>query len=178
MGKPVEELRTRAGLGHGARPAEEQSIEVRALLERLCADMRVISAGRHTIQIEVKDAFAVQGALSEIESGVRNLLSNAVRYTPEGGTVTAGATLTGTDAVIWVRDTGIGISAEHLPRLTERFYRVDRGRSRETGGTGLGLAIVKHVAQRHRARLDIQSTPGVGSTFSLVFARNKVSVLG
>jgi len=178
MEQLVEDLLTLASLEHGAGPADEQSIAVPALLERLCADMRVISAGRHKIQIEVKDAFAVQGALSEIESGVRNLLSNAVRYTPEGGTVTAGATLTGTDAVIWVRDTGIGISAEHLPRLTERFYRVDRGRSRETGGTGLGLAIVKHVAQRHRARLDIQSTPGVGSTFSLVFARNKVSVQG
>lgn len=178
MEQLVEDLLTLASLEHGAGPADEQSIAVPALLERLCADMRVVSGGRHSIKIDVRDAFAVHGALSEIESAVRNLLSNAVRYTPEGGTITAGASLTSTDAVIWVRDTGIGIAPEHLPRLTERFYRVDRGRSRETGGTGLGLAIVKHVAQRHRARIDIQSAPGVGSTFGLVFALNRVTPLG
>jgi len=177
MQQLVEDLLTLASLEHDAEPHDEQTIAVPALLERLCADMRVVSAGRHVIDLEIQDAFTVLGAPSEIESAVRNLLSNAVRYTPEGGRITAGASLTSNDALIWVRDTGIGVSAEHLPRLTERFYRVDRGRSRETGGTGLGLAIVKHVAQRHRARLDIQSTLGVGSRFSLVFARHRISAL-
>ncbi|MFZ9406563.1 MAG: phosphate regulon sensor histidine kinase PhoR [Burkholderiaceae bacterium] len=177
MQQLVEDLLTLASLEHGAAPQEEQPIAVPALLERLCADMRVVSAGRHAIEVEIPEGFTLTGALTEIESAMRNLLSNAVRYTPEGGRIIAGATLTPTDALLWVRDSGIGISAEHLPRLTERFYRVDRGRSRETGGTGLGLAIVKHVAQRHRARLDIQSTPGVGSRFGLVLARTRVSVL-
>lgn len=177
MQQLVEDLLTLASLEHDAEPQEEQPIVVPALLERLCADMRVVSADRHVIAIEIQEGFALTGASAEIESAVRNLLSNAVRYTPEGGRITAGASLTATEALIWVRDSGIGIAAEHLPRLTERFYRVDRGRSRETGGTGLGLAIVKHVAQRHRARLEIQSTPGVGSTFSLVFSKARVSVL-
>lgn len=173
MERLVEDLLTLASLEHGAAPSEEQPVAIASLLERLAADMRVVSGGQHDIQLQVQDSFSIQGALGEIESAVRNLLSNAVRYTPAGGVIIAGARLTSTEALVWVQDTGIGIAAEHLPRLTERFYRVDRGRSRETGGTGLGLAIVKHVAQRHRARLDIQSTPGRGSIFSLNFQRNR-----
>lgn len=173
MERLVEDLLTLASLEHGAAPSEEQPVAIPSLLERLAADMRVVSGGQHDIQLQVQDSFSIQGALSEIESAVRNLLSNAVRYTPAGGVIIAGARFTSTEALVWVQDTGIGIAAEHLPRLTERFYRVDRGRSRETGGTGLGLAIVKHVAQRHRARLDIQSTPGRGSIFSLNFQRNR-----
>ena len=173
MERLVEDLLTLASLEHGAAPSEEQPVAIPSLLERLAADMRVVSGGQHDIQLQVQDSFSIQGALGEIESAVRNLLSNAVRYTPAGGVIIAGARFTSTEALVWVQDTGIGIAAEHLPRLTERFYRVDRGRSRETGGTGLGLAIVKHVAQRHRARLDIQSTPGRGSIFSLNFQRNR-----
>ena len=104
-----------------------------------------------------------------IDSAVRNLLTNAVRYTPDGGTITLSWRLIDAEGIVSVRDTGIGVAAEHIPRLTERFYRVDRGRSRETGGTGLGLAIVKHVAQRHQARLEVESRVGVGSTFALRF---------
>ena len=173
MERLVEDLLTLASLEHGSGPQEEQPIAIAAMLERLVADMRVVSGGQHDISVSIEDAFSVVGAPNEVESAMRNLLSNAVRYTPRGGSIVAGARLTRTEAVVWVKDTGIGISAEHLPRLTERFYRVDRGRSRETGGTGLGLAIVKHVAQRHRARLDIQSSPGTGSTFSLVFPRDR-----
>jgi two-component system phosphate regulon sensor histidine kinase PhoR len=99
-----------------------------------------------------------------------NLGSNAVRYTSPGGAIdVAWQPLADGRAVFSVRDTGPGIAPDHLPRLTERFYRVDRSRSRETGGTGLGLAIVKHVVQRHGAELKIESTPGAGSTFSIVF---------
>jgi len=104
-----------------------------------------------------------------------NLLSNAVRYTPGGGRIEAGWRLRD-DGVgeFFVNDTGPGIAAEHLPRLTERFYRVDRSRSRETGGTGLGLAIVKHVAQRHGGQVDVQSVPGQGSTFMIVLPPTRV----
>ena len=110
----------------------------------------------------------IAGVSSELQSALSNLVSNAVRYTPAGGTVEVQAQLESTGRLeIAVRDTGPGIAAEHLPRLTERFYRVDRSRSRETGGTGLGLAIVKHVVQRHGGELRIASAPGAGSTFTI-----------
>ena len=99
---------------------------------------------------------------------------NAVRYTPDRGRIEIGWRITGTEGHLWVTDTGIGIPAEHLPRLTERFYRVDRGRSRDTGGTGLGLAIVKHIMQRHGGQLRIASVPGEGSTFTLVIPASRL----
>ena len=98
-----------------------------------------------------------------------NLLSNAIRYTPDGGEILLRWFERGGQPVFLVKDSGIGIAAQHIPRLTERFYRVDRSRSRETGGTGLGLAIVKHIAIRHQAKLEISSEEGKGSTFALVF---------
>jgi two-component system phosphate regulon sensor histidine kinase PhoR len=103
----------------------------------------------------------------EIESAIRNLLTNAVRYTPDGGRIDIEWRLRGADGWLTVRDTGIGIAREHLPRLTERFYRVDRGRSRDSGGTGLGLAIVKHIVQRHDGQLVVESQLGQGSAFTL-----------
>ena len=101
-------------------------------------------------------------------------MSNAVRYTPDGGKITLSWREQGDEGIFSVADTGEGIAPEHIPRLTERFYRVERSRSRETGGTGLGLAIVKHVLARHGARLDIQSIPGKGSTFSVAFPAQRV----
>jgi two-component system phosphate regulon sensor histidine kinase PhoR len=104
-----------------------------------------------------------------------NLVTNAVRYTPADGTIeTEWRELPEGRAEFSVRDTGPGIAPEHIPRLTERFYRVDRSRSRETGGTGLGLAIVKHVVQRHGGELKIDSSPGEGSTFSIVLPAHRV----
>lgn len=113
-------------------------------------------------------ALQVAGAASELQSALSNLVGNAVRYTPTGGTVEVQAREAGERLELSVRDTGPGIPAEHIPRLTERFYRVDRSRSRESGGTGLGLAIVKHVVQRHGGELKIESTPGAGSTFTIL----------
>ena len=101
-------------------------------------------------------------------------MSNAVRYTPEGGEITLAWRERDGEGVFSVTDSGEGIAAEHIPRLTERFYRIDRSRSRETGGTGLGLAIVKHVLTRHGARLDVQSAPGKGSTFSAIFPASRI----
>jgi two-component system phosphate regulon sensor histidine kinase PhoR len=122
--------------------------------------------------------FALSGVASELQSALSNLVSNAVRYTANGGTVEvrAGELPAGRLELV-VRDTGPGIAPEHLPRLTERFYRVDRSRSRETGGTGLGLAIVKHVVQRHGSELKVESTPGVGSSFGIVLPAARVRPL-
>jgi two-component system phosphate regulon sensor histidine kinase PhoR len=116
------------------------------------------------------------GEEREVLSAFSNLVSNAIRYTPEVGSVTVswGINAAG-EGEFSVTDTGPGISSEHIPRLTERFYRVDRSRSRETGGTGLGLAIVKHVASRHQAQLVIESTLGKGSTFTLRFPPERIS---
>jgi two-component system phosphate regulon sensor histidine kinase PhoR len=117
----------------------------------------------------------IAGSTSELLSAMSNLVSNAVRYTPAGGTIEAAwRELPDGRAEFVVRDTGPGIAPEHIPRVTERFYRVDRSRSRETGGTGLGLAIVKHVVQRHGGELKIDSSPGEGSTFSIVLPANRV----
>jgi len=120
-------------------------------------------------------ALELGGSAGELLSAFSNLVSNAVRYTPANGAVDVQwRVLADGRAEFSVRDTGPGIASEHLPRLTERFYRVDRSRSRETGGTGLGLAIVKHVVQRHGAELKIDSVPGAGSTFSIVFPSTRL----
>ena len=115
------------------------------------------------------------GVQAELFSAMSNLATNAVRYTPDGGQVQVSwKILADGRGRFLVKDSGPGIAAEHLPRLTERFYRIDRSRSRETGGTGLGLAIVKHVAQRHGAQLQIESTVGQGSTFAITFPAVRV----
>jgi two-component system phosphate regulon sensor histidine kinase PhoR len=133
-----------------------------------------LSRGRHRIHLDLASDVWIKGNLQEIRSALGNLVSNAVRYTPDGGDITLVWRERDGDGVFAVTDTGEGIAAEHIPRLTERFYRVDRSRSRETGGTGLGLAIVKHVLTRHGARLDIQSIPGKGSTFSAIFPAQRL----
>ena len=121
------------------------------------------------MQIDITVADNLLGNRDELHSAFGNLLSNAIRYTPKGGAILLRWSERDGQPVFSVQDSGIGIAAQHIPRLTERFYRVDRSRSRETGGTGLGLAIVKHIAMRHQARLEIASEEGKGSTFSLVF---------
>ena len=117
----------------------------------------------------------IAGNASELLSAMGNLVSNAIRYTPVGASITVRSGLLADGCLVFsVLDTGPGIAPEHLGRLTERFYRVDRSRSRETGGTGLGLAIVKHVAQRHGATLSIESMLGKGSLFSVTFPAERV----
>lgn len=174
MQRLVEDLLTLASIENATQPAETTPIDVGTLLQQLAVDARAFSAGRHRIDVEIDASAHLLATPSELDSAVRNLLTNAVRYTPDGGRITVSWAVFGGEGLLSVRDTGIGIAAEHLPRLTERFYRVDRGRSRETGGTGLGLAIVKHVAQRHGARLEIDSRIGSGSTFSLRFPASRI----
>ena len=124
----------------------------------------MLSAGRHEIVCSA-EPIRVRGSREELRSAFGNLVSNAIRYTPASGRIALAWRADDDGAAFEVKDTGIGIAPEHLPRLTERFYRVDRGRSRETGGTGLGLAIVKHVLMRHQGRLLVDSEVGQGSTF-------------
>jgi two-component system phosphate regulon sensor histidine kinase PhoR len=144
------------------------------LVERLGAEARALSGGRHRIEVESDANADLLGSEKELASAFGNLVSNAIRYTPEGGLVRLVWHRTPDGAEFGVEDSGIGIAPEHIPRLTERFYRVDRGRSRESGGTGLGLAIVKHALARHGAALDIRSAPGKGSRFGARFSGPRV----
>jgi two-component system phosphate regulon sensor histidine kinase PhoR len=173
MKRLIEDLLTLSALEHSPPPAGER-VAVRPLLERVRAEAEALSRGRHRITLSIEGAHDLAGAESEIASAFLNLATNAVRYTPEGGEVRLAWRSGEQGAEFAVEDTGIGIAPEHLPRLTERFYRVDRGRSRATGGTGLGLAIVKHALARHDATLAIESTPGRGSRFSARFPAGRL----
>jgi two-component system phosphate regulon sensor histidine kinase PhoR len=171
----VGDLLTLAQLEGSPRPAPDRWVPVHALMSQLEADARALSASRHMLQFIEHDASQIAGNQSELSSAVANLVTNAVRYTPDGGSITVTWRVRADGAGEFeVVDTGIGIEREHLPRLAERFYRVDGSRSRETGGTGLGLSIVKHVVQRHGGELDMQSEPSKGSRFRLVFPSARV----
>ena len=157
-----------------APPPGSERVRMAPLLEKLCRDAESLSAGRHSISLTM-DAGDLFGSETELASAFSNLISNAVRYTPPSGDIAITWKALGTSAEFAVTDSGIGIDAKHSPRLTERFYRADNGRSRETGGTGLGLAIVKHALSRHQAKLEIVSAPGTGSRFSTVFPPQRVA---
>jgi two-component system phosphate regulon sensor histidine kinase PhoR len=172
----VEDLLTLANLEANSLPAPMQVIQMQTVMALLKNDAEALSQGCHTFNFEIATERNLLGEEREILSAFGNLVSNAIRYTPDVGSISA----------IWrinereegefaVTDTGPGIASEHLPRLTERFYRVDRSRSRDTGGTGLGLAIVKHIASRHQAQLIIESTSGKGSTFTLRFPKERLT---
>jgi two-component system phosphate regulon sensor histidine kinase PhoR len=170
MTRLVEDLLTLSRLESTQNPLREEDVNVPDLVRALHQDALVLSAGRHRLALKVDSIGWLRGNTDELRSAFGNLISNAVRYTPENGEIEIRwSVLAGGETAFSVRDSGIGIEPQHIDRLTERFYRVDRSRSRETGGTGLGLAIVKHVLVRHQARLDIQSMPGKGSVFSVVF---------
>ncbi len=174
MQRLVDDLLTLSRLDENQPPSREEAIDVPAMAEALLEEGRALSAGRHEIAVDVDAPAGLRGSAQEIRSAFANLVSNAVRYTPEGGHIRIRWSLRDGQPVFAVSDDGIGIAPEHIPRLTERFYRVDRGRSSDTGGTGLGLAIVKHVLLRHGARLEIESVPGRGSTFAAVFPAERV----
>jgi len=173
----VEDLLTLSRLESTGNPAREEPVNVPDIARGLYHDALALSAGRHKVTLLLESAAWVSGAEDELRSAFGNLVSNAIRYTPDDGEVRL-SWKAGADggAVFAVRDTGIGIESQHLPRLTERFYRVDRGRSRETGGTGLGLAIVKHVVSRHEAKLEVTSETGRGSCFSVIFPDSRIAV--
>ena len=175
MSDLVSDLLILAQLEGSPRPTSDRWVSLALLLKQVEADATALSAGRHTLGFAAEPEVQIACIEAELLSAVANLVNNAIRYTPDGGKVD----------VVWrrradgsgelsVADTGPGIAREHLPRLTERFYRVDGSRSRDTGGTGLGLAIVKHVVQRHGGELDIQSEIGKGSTFRLILPAARV----
>jgi two-component system phosphate regulon sensor histidine kinase PhoR len=165
----VDDLLTLSRLDSDETPPNEETIDLPTLLEEIRSEGEGLSDGRHRIELVAPQGGQLRGNRHELRSAFGNLVSNASRYTPDGGNVRIAWERRALEYVFSVSDSGVGIPAEHIPRLTERFYRVDKGRSRDSGGTGLGLAIVKHVLLRHQARLEIASQPGAGSTFSAIF---------
>ena len=150
-------------------------MEVGALLQSIRNDAQALSGERgHRISLDAEAGLRLKGSDAELRSAFSNLVFNAVKYTPDGGEIRIRWWRNEYGAHLSVEDNGIGIEPKHLPRLTERFYRVDSSRASNTGGTGLGLAIVKHVLIRHRARLDISSTLGKGSIFTCHFPAQQV----
>jgi two-component system phosphate regulon sensor histidine kinase PhoR len=178
MERLVNDLLTLSALESDENVLAEVPFAVMPLLLELSADAKALSGAQHAIAVEMSAPAMVSGSRDELASAFGNLVSNAIRYTPPGGTITLSWQRGETGGGVFsVSDTGIGIAPEHLPRLTERFYRVDRSRSRATGGTGLGLAIVKHVLLRHQAVLAIASEPGSGSTFTVHLPARRVEWL-
>ena len=177
----VSDLLTLSRLEGSPPPAADEWTPVAVLLAQCEQEAKALGGTlgkKQELRFEPAPGAELAGAQSELHSALSNLVSNAVRYTGPGGSVdVAWQALPDGRAMFSVRDTGPGIAPEHVPRITERFYRIDRSRSRETGGTGLGLAIVKHVTQRHGAELKIDSTPGAGSTFTIVFPAARVRLL-
>ncbi len=177
MQRLVEDLLTLSRLENG-QSAPERAVAVPHLLESLYREAQTLSDGRHHLRLDIRATAGLLGNEDELRSAFGNLVSNAIRYTPDEGEITLTWEAHADGVAFSVSDTGLGIEAQHLPRLTERFYRVDRGRSRETGGTGLGLAIVKHILTRHQGRLEIDSVPDEGSTFRAVFPARRVVQAG
>lgn len=173
MANIVEDLLTLSRLEAQAIPREEH-IATRALLCALRREAEALSAGRHRILLEAQLAMDLRGSAKDLYSAFSNLVSNAVRYTPDGGEIRIGWQAHPDGAAFSVCDTGPGIPSQHLPRLTERFYRVSSSRSRDSGGTGLGLAIVKHVLNAHGARLEIDSRVGEGSCFRCILPQSRL----
>lgn len=175
----VSDLLTLSRLEGSPLPTHVEWIAVSALMAQCEQDAhnlsRMLWTQSHQLQFTANAVSEIAGSASELQSAMFNLIGNAVRYSPPELVIEISwNSMADGSAVFSVKDYGAGIAPEHIPRLTERFYRVDRSRSRETGGTGLGLAIVKHVSQRHGAELEIESAPGKGSRFSITFPAQRV----
>ena len=178
----VNDLLTLSRLEGSPFPDTSEWVTTSALLAQCEQEARALSAvlasSGHRLEFETGPPCELAGVQNELLSAMSNLVTNAVRYTPQTGLIKVSwRVLEDGRGEFQVLDSGPGIAAEHIPRLTERFYRIDRSRSRETGGTGLGLAIVKHVTQRHGAELRIESQPGQGSRFSIIFPATRMRVI-
>lgn len=174
MQRLIEDLITLSRLESQDPPSMDEKVAIGPLIGQLLDEAKALSGGRHTFQVKGASSAVLIGAVEELRSAFGNLLSNAVRYTPADGTIEINVQSADTGFAFSVTDSGPGIAPEHLPRLTERFYRVDKSRSRETGGTGLGLAIVKHILARHGGKLEIESLLGRGSTFRAIVPPTRV----
>ena len=174
MTQLVEDLLLLSRLDESEGAGDVMPVDLAVLLSQVCEDARALAGDRLQITLDAAPELGLRGVESELRGVFDNLLSNAVKYTPDGGSIHVRSAEEAGELVVSVSDTGIGIADHHLPRLTERFYRVDSGRGREQGGTGLGLAIVKHGLQRHDALLTIESQPDVGSTFTCHFPSSRI----
>ena len=178
MRRIIEDLLTLSTIESNVEAPDDIEIDMNPMLKTMQNDAlglsQILYKSKHKIHLDADATLNLSGAQDELQSALSNLVSNAVRYTPKGGEIFITWQLINEHPTFAVRDTGIGIEQQHIDRLTERFYRVDRGRSRETGGTGLGLSIVKHILIRHQAKLEITSEIGVGSTFSVVFPKARI----
>ncbi len=170
----IEDLLTLSALETGATVHSDEPVDLEPIFRSLLAEAEALSAGRHQFTLTIETPAMLKGCANELRSAFGNLSSNAVRYTPAGGRIDLIWRMHNAQGEFVVADSGIGIAPQHIPRLTERFYRIDRSRSRDTGGTGLGLAIVKHVLTRHQAVLDIESEPGKGSRFIARFPASRL----
>ena len=166
----VGDLLTLSKLEDRLNLLKEETLDVPNILPG-CYEIGVeLSRGKHQLKLEILSQSKLLGCAEELRSAFGNLITNAIRYTPPGGDIIIRWEVQNDGQPVFsVVDSGIGIASQHIPRLTERFYRVDSSRSRATGGTGLGLAIVKHIVNRHQAHLEVKSEEGKGSTFSIVF---------
>jgi len=173
MGQIVEDLLTLSRL-ETQHHVEDERVPMAPLLATLRKEAEALSQGRHTVTVQADAGLDLLGSPKDLHSALSNLVSNAVRYTPAGGSIAIRWRRSDDGATYSVSDTGYGIPASHLARLTERFYRVSSSRSRGSGGTGLGLSIVKHVLNLHQARLTIESEPGRGSTFACHFGPERL----
>lgn len=171
----VNDMLKLARLESGRAHMREELLDVPAMLARVVEDARQLSKGQHRFELSVDPDLLLSGGEAELHSIVANLITNAVRYTPPGGAIRVAWSEVPEGGRFAVADTGIGIAQKDIPRLTERFYRVDVGRSRASGGTGLGLSIVKHALDAFDSRLEIESEMGVGSTFSCLFPPHRVT---
>jgi two-component system phosphate regulon sensor histidine kinase PhoR len=166
----VDDLLTLSKLENEQNVLHEELVDVPKLMRAVLEEGLALSNGQHQLRLEIESEKRLSGNAGELHSAFGNLVTNAIRYTPPGGEVVMRWSEQPDGHMVFsVKDSGIGIAPQHISRLTERFYRVDRSRSRETGGTGLGLAIVKHIVMRHQAQLNIASEEGKGSTFSIAF---------
>ncbi len=170
MQQVINELLTLSRLEQDATTTDSDVVAVPGMLNTIVTSAQDLSGDKkHIFRLDIDPQLCLRGSVAELQSAFSNLIFNAVQYTPERGVITVTWNDDGNGPCLAVKDTGIGIAPQHIERLTERFYRVDMSRSRDSGGTGLGLAIVKHVLTRHGARLEVQSTPGEGSVFSCHF---------
>lgn len=178
MRRIVDDLLMLSRLETTAVSADEQAVvSVPVLIQEVLNEARGLSReGKHQFSADIEPRLWLRGNSKELHSAFSNLVSNAVRYSPDGGRIHLSWKAQGAGAGFSVKDEGLGIEAMHIERLTERFYRVNKDRSRGTGGTGLGLAIVKHVLQRHEGRLEVESEPGKGSCFTCLFPQERVIV--
>jgi len=173
----VDDLLLLTRLESSPKPSADElvPVDMGVILNAISADARMLSGGRHQVEVDTTSHAQVLGIDSELHSACLNLVTNAVRYSPDGGCIHIAWTPTEGGAMFAVSDEGMGIPKEHLSRITERFYRVDLAQSRVRGGTGLGLAIVKHVLKRHNTELQVTSELGKGSTFFCVFPQTQLT---